>query len=653
MLLYPPGLEFIQAFFGCLYAGIVAVPISPPRRKRSSALLKETFHAANPSLVLSTSEHLERARETYAAIPSLLDRPWIATDRIDDHVASDWSKPQISSDDLAFLQYTSGSTATPKGVMLSHENLISNSALINGAFEASAVNSAVFWLPLYHDMGLIGGVIQPIYCGGSATLLAPAAFLQRPLLWLETISRTGATISGGPDFAYDLCARKIAAGERHDLDLSRWELAFTGAEPIRAGTLERFANAFADCGFRREALYPCYGLAEATLIVTGGPRRSPPTIVHIDATVLAKNEVRFVSESAADARELVGSGGSLPGQQVVIADLDHQTRCVDGHVGEIWVRGPSVAQGYYNLPEVTQSTFQAHLADTGEGPFLRTGDLGFCSDGQLFVTGRLKDLIIIRGQNYYPQDIEQTAEKAYRGLRAGHCAAFSIEVDDHEQLVVVQEIEPRHRKLDTHAALLAIRGAISAEHELETQAILLVKAGTVPKTTSGKTRRFAIRELYSERKLLSVAQWNADMSENKNSEERPINGHGVTAEQIESWLVNTIAARVYLAREEIDVNVPFQEFGLGSLEAIETVNDLEKWLGRELSPTTVYNYPTIRELAHYLMAPPPAPATSGEPSQTTPPPQDVDPVRMAQEVRQLSDEDMEAFILGEMAKSNS
>jgi acyl carrier protein len=441
------------------------------------------------------------------------------------------------------------------------------------------------------------------------------------------------------------------------LDLSKWALAFTGAEPIHAETLERFASAFADCGFRREAFYPVYGLAEATLMVTGGPRRSPPTTINVDGTALAKNEVHLVPADTANARQLVGSGSNLPGQQVVIVDPIHCTRCADGQVGEIWVKGPSVAQGYYNLPDVTENTFQGRLTDAGEGPFLRTGDLGFCANGQLFVTGRLKDLIIVRGRNYYPQDIELTAETAYPGFRLGHCAAFSIDVDYRERLAVVQEIEPRQRNLDTHAALLAIRGAIAAEHELETHAILLVKAGTIPKTTSGKTRRFAVRELYLEGRLDPLAQWNANTTETEDpasetvgSSERPINGHRLTRDQIESWLVAKIAARMHLPREEVDVTAPFQDFGMGSVDAIETVSELEKWLGRELPPTTVYHYPTIRDLAHYLSKPPSTSTASREPPQAASLPQNADSMNLLQEVRQLSNEEMEAFILQEMAK---
>jgi len=427
-LLFPPGLESIAAFFGCLYAGVVAVPLSPPRARRFSGSLRAVLEASDPALVLTSSEHLEQATSLYGELPQLRSLPWLATDRVPEDRQRQWRAPKIGPDDIAFLQYTSGSTAAPKGVMLSHANLIHNSALIHEVFGTTEGGSAVFWLPLYHDMGLIGGVIQPIYCGGSCTLLAPTAFLQRPRLWLETISSHRAEISGGPDFAYDVCARKISPAEREGLDLSCWRLAFTGAEPIRAGTLDRFASTFQECGFQREAFLPVYGLAEGTLMVSGGPRGNLPTVIRVDGASLGKHSICEAAEPQASVRSLVSSGTCLPGQRVVIADPHTCRPCREDEVGEIWVRGASVAQGYFRQPEATQLAFHGFLVDTRDGPFLRTGDLGFVRRGQLFVTGRLKDLIIIRGRNYYPEDIEVTFDRADPSFRAGHGVAFSVKL---------------------------------------------------------------------------------------------------------------------------------------------------------------------------------------------------------------------------------
>ncbi len=296
LLLFPPGLDFVAAFFGCLYAGIVAVPVTSPARNRGTSSLEAIFHASKPSLILSTTDHRKLIEQCYTHLSDLLERPWISTERVEEDRHHGWRRPAMDGQQTAFLQYTSGSTSSPKGVVLSHENLLYNAALIQRAFENTTESSAVFWLPLYHDMGLIGGVVQPVFCGGSCTLLAPAAFLQRPALWLETISRTRATVSGGPDFAYDLCVRKVSAEDRRGLDLSNWQVAFTGAERIRAETIERFSEAFAPCGFRREAFFPCYGLAETTLMVSGGPRQTAPTIIRVRADALARHQIRHFQQ---------------------------------------------------------------------------------------------------------------------------------------------------------------------------------------------------------------------------------------------------------------------------------------------------------------------------------------------------------------------
>jgi acyl-CoA synthetase (AMP-forming)/AMP-acid ligase II/acyl carrier protein len=631
------------------------VPVAPPGRKHFAWSAEPIFEAAKPSLVLSTARHCAEAAQTYAP-QTLLDRAWIATDTIADDCRHAWRDLQLDGRQTAFLQYTSGSTSAPKGVMLSHENLLHNAALIEPAFGNTPQSSAVFWLPLYHDMGLIGGVIQPLYCGGSCTLLAPADFLQRPGLWLETISRIRATVSGGPDFAFDLCARKIRPEDRAGLDLSSWQIAFVGAERVRAQTLERFAAAFAPCGFRKTAFFPCYGLAEATLMVSGGPRQTGPMVVHVDGGALGRNQVAEVAPETAGARSLVGCGQNLPGQRLAIVDPQTACPCAEGAVGEIWVQGPSVAGGYYDQPEATRRAFAARLAPGGQGPFLRTGDFGFLRSGQLFVTGRLKDLIIIRGRNFYPEDIEHSAERAYEGLRAGHCAAFSVEQHNREWLVIIQEIEPRHRRLDAERALRAIRYTVAARHDLEVYAIVLVNAGTIPKTSSGKTRRSECRRRYMDGQLAILAEWTAEL---RDIDEDDAGGHlaprgdAPRAAEIEAWLIERIATRMRLPREQVHADTPFLEFGMSSLSAVEIAADLERWLNRPLSPTAIYNYPTISALAGWL-------AGAGEdvsPAFESPAAAwsaaEVDPQRLHEEVRRMSDEQVEAFITKEMAKLRS
>jgi 8-amino-7-oxononanoate synthase len=538
LLLYPAGLEFIAGFFGCMYAGVVAVPVYPPRRNRSMTRIQAIADDAQAKVALTTDAVLNRVEAIIDETPHLKQLAWLDTCHTPDGMDQRWQMPDVHGDTLAFLQYTSGSTGIPKGVVLSHANLVHNSALIAYAFENTRSGTGVFWLPSYHDMGLIGGILQPLYVGRPNVLMSPMTFLQKPYRWLAAITRFGGTVSGGPNFAYDLCVRKITADQRNSLDLSTWKLAFNGAEPVRAETLDRFAETFADCGFRREAFYPCYGLAEATLIVSGGYVHKPPVIRHFDAEAMTDDRIVEAQPGTQGTRPLVGCGETLRDQKIVIADPHAMTTCPPGRVGEIWVCGPSVAQGYWQQPENSEATFRAFLRDTGEGPFLRTGDLGFVLDDELFITGRIKDLIIFRGVNYYPQDIELTVQRSHARLRGDCGAAFAIEKDGREHLVVVQEIE-RHKQGNLDAVLQVIRRAVSAEHDLNVDAIVLIRAGTIPKTSSGKIQRHACRKEYLDGTLDVVGQWNADGA-----------GQAPTASAIE--LPPTTRATGTVAKEQAD-----------------------------------------------------------------------------------------------------
>ncbi|HVR99107.1 MAG TPA: fatty acyl-AMP ligase, partial [Thermoanaerobaculia bacterium] len=383
LLLYPPGLEFIAAFLGCLYGGVVAVPAYPPRSQRGLPRLLSIVQDAKPSVVLTTGALLRKAEALLGQVLGDSGVACIATDQLLEEdagaLASAWTPPAIDGATLAFLQYTSGSTSTPKGVMVSHGNLLHNEEMIRQAFGQSAESVILGWLPVYHDMGLIGNVLQPLYVGAPCILMSPVAFLQKPLRWLEAISRYRATTSGGPNFAYALCAQKVTEEQKAGLDLSSWRVAFNGAEPVRAETLDRFAAAFAQCGFRREAFYPCFGLAEATLFVTGGALAEPFVARPFEAAALERDEaVPAESGENRPARELVGCGHAWAGQRVEIVDPSTFTACAPGRVGEVWVAGPSVAHGYWGRPDATERDFHARLADEPEaGPFLRTGDLGF------------------------------------------------------------------------------------------------------------------------------------------------------------------------------------------------------------------------------------------------------------------------------------
>ena len=510
VLLYPPGLDYIAAFFGCLYAGTIAVPAYPPHSTKldrtAGRRLLTIIDDAQPRFVLTLSSISPIADQV--SEQSSLDATvhWCATDQLDQALASQWQAPAIDGETLAFLQYTSGSTAIPKGVMVSHGNLLHNERMVREAFAHDEQTIFVGWLPLYHDMGLIGNVLQPLYLGRPCVLMSPLAFLQRPLRWLQAISRFKATTSGAPNFAYDLCVRKITPEQRATLDLSSWRLAFNGAEPIRAATLERFTATFAECGFRAETFYPCYGLAEATLFVTGGAQNLVPTVQSFSSSALETHSAVAIDAADSTARTLVGCGYAWHDQQIQIVEPEQGVAVPPGQIGEIWISGPSVAKGYWGREAETERTFRARLRGA-EQPFLRTGDLGFVADGELFVTGRIKDMLIVNGRNYYPQDIELTVERCHAGLRPGGAAAFAVDVAGSEQLVVVAEVERDFRpdRLATgdpqaepgvargEHLTKTIRKAISDEHELRAYEIVLLTPGSLPKTSSGKVQRHACR----------------------------------------------------------------------------------------------------------------------------------------------------------------
>jgi acyl-CoA synthetase (AMP-forming)/AMP-acid ligase II len=512
LLLYPAGLEFIAAFFGCLYAGVIAVPLPPPnlaQPQRTLPRLLAIIRDAQPSVVLTTSAILSNTHGLFTQAAELQNMRWLATDNVTSRLAQEWKDPTVTKNTLALLQYTSGSTAEPKGVVISHGNLVHNSAYINHVFALIPDSVTVTWLPAFHDMGLTNGIIQPVYKGRPCYLMPPVSFLMRPIRWLQAVSRYKATISGGPNFAYDLCTRRITPEQRATLDLSSWDVAYNGAEPVRADTMKRFAATFAPCGFRSSALHPCYGLAEATLLVSGGSLRDKMSRT-IQVPAFEQNRVVEACAQDQNVRTLVGSGHALDDTRIVIAHPELLTVCAPDEVGEIWVSGPSVAQGYWNRPEDTERACRAYLKDTGEGPFLRTGDLGFMKDGELFVTGRLKDLIIISGRKLYPQDIELTVEQSHPALRPACCAAFSVDGTGEEQLIIAAEVDPRYQPtvhnpsdaeahahsngrlpLDVEAVVRAIRRAVAEEHDVRAHTVVLVRAGRVPKTTSGKVQRHA------------------------------------------------------------------------------------------------------------------------------------------------------------------
>jgi acyl-CoA synthetase (AMP-forming)/AMP-acid ligase II len=507
---YTDGLEFIAAFFGCLYAGFVAVTNNPPHSAKDLAKIYHRLQSSESVVILTTQgllSHLKQQSRQYPEFEPLFTQfPCIATDILPQSPASDWIEPQLTPDDLAFLQYTSGSTGTPKGVMVTHRHVMHNSALIYQGFEHSSQSRGVMWLPLFHDMGLIGGVIQPLYGGFPVTLMSPVSLIQKPINWLKAISRYQATTSGGPNFAYDLLCRQIQPEQLETLDLSHWEVAFSGAEPVRAHTIEQFSEIFADCGFRREAFYPCYGMAETTLFITGGRRSEPPIIKYIEAKQLEENRVIEVTPEHPHSRPIVGCGQPNLGDEVIIVNPQTLTACTENEVGEIWVKGSGIGLGYWNQPEETEQMFRGFLGE--KGPFLRTGDLGFLQDGELFITGRIKEMMILWGRNRYPQDLEQTAENSHPALRKSCGAAFSIEVNEEECLVIAYEVERSYLKsLNVEEIVTAIRQAIAEQHTVEVYGIVLLKTASLPKTSSGKIQRRTCRQQFLNGELAVVGEW--------------------------------------------------------------------------------------------------------------------------------------------------
>jgi len=704
LLVYPAGLEFISAFFGCMYAGVVGVPATYPKPKRPMPRLQRIALDCDAHVALSTGQTLVTLDPDLLSADASTSQ-WVATDELSDELADMWQPPSITKDDLAFLQYTSGSTSDPKGVMVAHSNLLNNLERIRqsfgiGEFEEDAISAtAVIWLPAYHDMGLIGGILTPLYMGGRCVMMSPTSFLQRPMRWLQAISDYNAVVSGAPNFAYEYCVRRTTAEERASVDLSHWRLAFCGAEPIRAETLTHFAEAFGPSGFKMKYFYPCYGLAENTLLASGPDCRLEPHILPVNRAELAQHRVATAcGEPDAMIQRLVGCGAPVRDHAIVIVDPDQGTEMVDGEVGEILISGPSVTQGYWNRPEETELVFGAHVPGR-EGRFLRTGDLGFFREGELFVTGRVKDVIIIRGRNHYPQDIEQSAEEAHQAVLPG--AAFALADEGRgERLVVVHQLDRQFRGADHHQIIQAIRRTIVEHHDLDPYAIVLIRQTSLPITSSGKVQRTLCREQYQADELKVVHSWvNPAMSaspKTAGASERvkvQIHSEGVStqvsgksaaagthsngaatsgngqsrgpatpvevdraAERIEEWLLTWLVNRLSMDPADIGRDRPFAEFGVDSLTAVELSQELEDEFKVPLPAIVAWNYPTPAGLARYIAeqslgvaetTPQPAAAVTANGQALPAPPNEAELAAILAEIEGMSDEDAAKLLADE------
>ena len=613
LVLCPSGLDFIATIFGCFYAGTVAIPVHPPVHSRLIGRVASIVADSQARFVLTTSEVQSELKEVVDALPDGGSLQWYTVETVDDSAAEQWVRPDIGPASTAFVQYTSGSTGTPKGVELTHHNLLVNVDSIARLLGKGDQARVVSWLPLHHDMGLIGCIFGLVYFGGTAFLMPPSAFIQRPMRWLEAISRTKANISVAPNFGYELCVERSTPEERAAVDLSEWSGAFTGAEPVRVKTMQRFSEAFAPAGFQPEYIHAVYGLAEATLLVAGAQYETGSVVRYVDGVALRDRRVVEVQPDHAAAMSIVGCGTAAYGQRIVIADPVTRRQCDPDEIGEIWVAGENVAKGYWHKPAETEETFAAYLSDSGDGPFLRTGDLGFFVDDELFISGRHKDLVIIRGRNYYPNDIEFTVQETHPGLMNGRGAVFAItpESGGTEQLVVVQEVDrERISDADVDDVIGAIRTAVTAQHEIQAHAVLLADPLRIPTTSSGKIRRRACKQKFLDGQLEAFAEWHApvrrdpqpdtappaEASPAPEATERPRR----SAEEIAAWFAAQMAAELGLSPAEIDTSQPFAYYGLDSVRAIQLMTALETWLGCKTSPTLAYDYPTIDLLAGHL-----------------------------------------------------
>ncbi|MFB7501997.1 beta-ketoacyl synthase N-terminal-like domain-containing protein [Streptomyces broussonetiae] len=615
LMLYPSGPEFAVAFYGCLYAGMVAVPAYPPRSDKHAARLHAVAEDCGAAVIAAPGALHDRP-----AARSASSATWLATDSIPAEAADDWRRPDVDADQLAFLQYTSGSTGTPKGVMLSHANLLHNLGMMAHAMDHAERPVLVSWLPLFHDMGLIANLLLSLYWGAHLVYMPPEAFLQEPARWLRALSQYGGTFTCAPNFAYELCVRRTRPEDREGLDLSAWRIALNAAEPLRADTLERFAGLYAAHGFRSSSWYPAYGLAENSVFVTSGSAGEGARVHHLDGLALEQDRAVATEPGTPGARAVLACGRAHLDQRLLVVDPDTRRPLQQGGVGEIWLSGPSAGQGYWQRPEESAAAFGNRLADdadepAGALPWLATGDKGFLdADGQLCITGRIKDLIIVRGRNLYPQDLERTVEDADPVFRPGCTAAFAVEADGQERVVVVQEV--RHEEVDAERIGPAVAAALAAEHEVTLDALVLLRTRAIPKTSSGKIARRAAKEGYVNDTLDTVAVWRARGRTAPATGAAPTTASTQTASYVDE-VIAVVAEHLGVDPQDISPGENFASYGVDSASAVAISGTLQRALGRRLPAGLLYQLPTAQDVARYLAgeertAPAPTPQPPAE-----------------------------------------
>ncbi|MBU0991885.1 MAG: aminotransferase class I/II-fold pyridoxal phosphate-dependent enzyme [Proteobacteria bacterium] len=609
LLLYPPGLDFLIAFFGCLYSGIIAVPLYPPdpfKPEQSLKKLEKVIENSHPEIVLTHSLIDQVTGKDHRFSALFANMKYVKTDGLP---VAECFRPdiKIKGRSIAFLQYTSGSTGAPKGVMVSHDNLFHHLKHIKAHFRIGEKDTIVSWLPFYHDMGLIGNLLEPLYAGIPVVFMSPLAFIQKPERWLAAVSRYKGTISGGPNFGYDLCVSKIRDDQLSSLDLKSWRLAFNGAEPVRSDTLARFSRRFSPCGFRKTAFFPCYGLAEATLLVSGSGSNQLPVIRTVQKEALKENRIVFSGNMGPATIEIVSCGFVIDQHDVNIVNPSTLKAVGPDETGEIWITGKSVCCGYFDNPSATEETFLKEPFERDGKVYLRSGDVGFVADGHLFVTGRLKDMIVVNGKNYYPQDIEFTISEHIDGIRKGGCAVFSAEGKDREHIAIVQEIRNEIVSESAINSLISqIRHIVREHHDISVSAVLLIKPGTILKTSSGKIRRKACRERFVQNAFSCVGKWvdsRFECQPEVNPERSAVPAIVAPAQSVKfirNWLKENIATLLKADSREIPSDTVFNEMGLGSVELTGLTGELGDVLGEKISPEVFFNYPTIDALSRHL-----------------------------------------------------
>jgi acyl-CoA synthetase (AMP-forming)/AMP-acid ligase II/acyl carrier protein len=597
MLIFPPGLAFVQSLLACFFAGVVAVPVHPPKKNKKNTRFWSVFDDANPNLLLIENriEELFTGREK--DFRKALDVPRIVYSNNPLNGIEDFTPPPASPADLIMLQYTSGTTGKPAGTMITHAGIMHNSKVISTAFGHDEKLVSVNWLPPYHDMGLIGTLLQPLYKGGTNVIIDPYDFLRSPLIWLQGITKYKATTVGCPDFALELLADRIDDKQKKSIDLRSLKVFFCGSEPVRPASLEKFSKAFAVCGFEEKMFLPCYGLAECTLMATGIHHAEKPKIISIDRKSFEYDGKAEPATDPVQSMQLTACGYPWLDDVVKIVNPHTRRPYPENTVGEIWIRSKSVCEGYRNKPRKTARLFRARIAGSGEGPFLRTGDLGFISGGQLFIAGRMKEVIIINGANHFPADIESTVEQCHPALQPHACAAFSFEEGKHERLVIVQEIKRTAlRNLKAEAVVEAIRSAVSNEHEIPVYAIELIGPGRIIRTSSGKIRHARCREIWMKNEFQRIYSWKQQETYKKSSLTPQVE-KDISPADLESWLRQWLANKLDIQPDMIDPSSPILSYGLDSLGAVELEREVKENFGIEIHLADFLENNTIRALA--------------------------------------------------------